>query len=639
MSKASQRLPGERRASLASRLGVRRQALAAVLASTLGLLLVVCSPAAAVGTRATAAAIKCTTPVAVGQPSTCTATVSDIGLPTRLVPTGMVSFASEPVGTFSSGECKLEPVPLQESETASCSVKYTPTQVGSEPHKITAKYPGDAEHEAATSPAASVTVTKRQTSASVECVSPVVVGQPSTCIATVSDIGPGTRLVPKGKVGFASVPVGTFSPVECELVPVSGKESETASCSVKYTPTQVGSEPHKITAKYLGDVEHEAATSTAASVTVTKRQTSTSVKCASPVAVGQPSECTATVSDTSPPTRSAPTGSVSFASGAAGGFSQGTCKLVPVPLKETEASCSVLYTPSEVGSGKHTVTAKYPGDETHEASSESGTLVVRARASSASVSCGAAVVLGQAATCVATVKDTSAAGATAPTGMVSFSSDTGGGSFGLSASCALVALATPGEAGCLVQYTPGQVASGTHTITAEYGGDAQHAGASGKGTLSVGAVTKPPPPAGGSSPPPPAPSAPKCRLVAKERWLVTRRAKHRASKVRLPVLSVSYSCDQSAAISIEAKVAIAAGGRGSKRTKAKKIGFTPASSQSVAGQTPPAVVVALGSAVSKALGAHLHARATIKFTVRNANGVGVATIKLTLVPLSKTTHA
>jgi len=610
---------------------MRRSALAAVLAATVGCVLLFCSTAAAEGTRATAVSVECASPVAVGQPSKCTATVSDIGPPTRSVPTGMVSFSSEPAGSFSATECELKPV---SGEAASCSVEYTPTQVGIEPHKITAKYPGDLTHEKSTSAPFLVTVTKRLTSVSVECASPVAVGQPSKCTATVSDTSPPTRSTPTGVVSFSSEPAGSFSATECELKPVSG---EAASCSVEYTPTQVGSGEHKITAKYLGDETHEKLTSEPVSVTVTRRLTSISVVCASPVAAAQPSKCTATVSDISPPARSVPTGNVSFGSEPVGGFSAGgECKLKAVVGKELEASsCTVEYTPALVGPGPHKITAKYPGDEAHAPIAGEGAVVVTTRSTSVSVSCGSAVVVGQSATCVATVKDTAAGSATAPTGTVSFSSNTGGGSFGLSASCALVALASPGEAGCLVQYTPGQVGSGTHTITAEYGGDPLHAKASGAGALTVGVATKPAPPAGGGPPPPvPTPSVPKCRLVVAERWVTKRTGKRHATKTQLPVLSVSYSCDQTAAVRIEGGVTIAASGSGRKKTKAKRIPFAPATSQAVAGQTAPAVVVALGSSVSKALSAHLHALATISFRVTDANGVGVATLKLTLVPLS-----
>jgi hypothetical protein len=478
----------------------------------------------------------------------------------------------------------------------------------------------------------------RPTSVTLKCVSPVAVDQASRCEGTVTDTGPPGTSAPTGVVTFASEAIGSFSPAKCTLVPLAGKETEAASCSVEYTPAKVGSGEHVIAAKYPGDEVHEKAESSPDSVSVTKRLTSASVECASPVVVGQSSRCVMTIVDTSPATSSAPTGSVVVGSTPAGSFSSAECELTPVPGKETEAAhCAVEYTPTQVGSGEQKISADYVGDEKHGETTAFGILAVGVRATLVSVSCGSAVVVGQAASCVVTARDNSPGTATPPTGVVSFSSDTAGGSFGLSASCALVALSSPGEAGCLVQYTPGQVGSGTQTITAEYGGDPLHAAAGAKGALAVGLAQ----PAGSGTPPPPpppAPAAPKCRLRTLERWVTTHTGPHHARKTRAPVLSVSYSCDQPAVVTIDATVAIAANGRGSKKTKARTISLAPATSQAVAGQSPPAVVVPLGPAVAKALAAHIHALATIDFKVRNANGNGEAMLRLKLLPLSKAAH-
>ena len=73
--------------------------------------------------------------VAVGRPSTCTATVTG-----AIHPTGTVSFASNSSGTFSAPPCTLAPIG---GNQARCSVTYTPTSVGSGAHKIYANYSGD----------------------------------------------------------------------------------------------------------------------------------------------------------------------------------------------------------------------------------------------------------------------------------------------------------------------------------------------------------------------------------------------------------------------------------------------------------------------------------------------------------------
>ena len=86
------------------------------------------------------------------------------------------------------------------------------------------------------------------------------------------------------------------------------------------------------------------------------------------------------------------------------------------------------------------------------------------------VSCSPGTVAFDATTsCTATVTDTAAV-PSAPSGSVSFVSDTAGGTFSSQATCTLAPSGTTGQASCLVSYTPGQIGSGTHTITASYAG-------------------------------------------------------------------------------------------------------------------------------------------------------------------------
>ena len=102
---------------------------------------------------------------------------------------------------------------------------------------------------------------------------------------------------------------------------------------------------------------------------------------------------------------------------------------------------------------------------------------------STSVSCSpSSVTAGQSTSCTSSVSDTS--GGNAPSGAVTFSSD-GPGSFGSGNSCALTATATPGVASCSVTYTPASAGSGSHTITAQYGGDSSHGPSSASTPLSV----------------------------------------------------------------------------------------------------------------------------------------------------------
>jgi hypothetical protein len=100
--------------------------------------------------------------------------------------------------------------------------------------------------------------------------------------------------------------------------------------------------------------------------TVAKRATSTAVSCTpSLVTTGQATDCTATVTDTSPfGTPVTPTGMVRFSSSGTGTFGNRSCTLAPVSA--SSAQCSESYIPSATGT--QTITAKYHGDTDHKSS-------------------------------------------------------------------------------------------------------------------------------------------------------------------------------------------------------------------------------------------------------------------------------
>jgi hypothetical protein len=202
------------------------------------------------------------------------------------------------------------------------------------------------------------------------------VGTGSTsCTATVTDTG-STPTTPTGNVGFATGGSGSFSGGgACTLSSVS---PGVASCQLSYTPTAVGTGSHQITGSYAGDTAHEPSQGSA-QVGVLARPTTTSVAC-SPVSVtfgAGSSTCTATVTDTAGnPT--APTLNIGFATNGVGAFSSSSCTLNG---SGNQASCSVVYTPSAVGTGSHQITGSYSGDPTHQASQGSTLLGVTAPAS------------------------------------------------------------------------------------------------------------------------------------------------------------------------------------------------------------------------------------------------------------------
>jgi hypothetical protein len=371
------------------------------------------------------------------------------------------------------------------------------------------------------------------------------------------------------------------------------------------------------------------------------RGTTVSVSCGSGVVVSQPATCTATVTDTAEGAPSTPTGTVSFGSDSEGTFSPSTaCEL----LAETEqaGSCSVKYEPTKIGSGMQNITAAYGGDLEHAESSESGALAVGRRGTTVSVSCGSGVVVPQSAACAATVTDSAAGTPSTPTGTVSFVSDATGASFGLSGTCTLTPLVSGTESGCSLEYTPGEVASGKHTITATYVGDAVHAAGSASAMLAVSAPLIPTPPGGITTTPVPgqavSPPPPTCRVRARERWRVMRGANRRARRLEVPVILVTYTCDQNATVRIGGVVTIAPTRHGRKMTKVQTINLTLVSSSAVLGKAAPDVVVALPASAAKALRNGVRTAVTVTFRVLNANGVGVGTIRFPRFPPAPASH-
>jgi hypothetical protein len=98
----------------------------------------------------TTTSVKCEPqPVVAGNPTTCTATVTDISTSGATTPTGKVGFKTSGPGSFSpEASCKLR---AASSSSATCSVTYKPGSTPAEPVRtdtITAEYGGDTTHEA-----------------------------------------------------------------------------------------------------------------------------------------------------------------------------------------------------------------------------------------------------------------------------------------------------------------------------------------------------------------------------------------------------------------------------------------------------------------------------------------------------------
>lgn len=199
----------------------------------------------------------------------------------------------------------------------------------------------------------------------------VPVMAPTTCTATVTDTSVGAQTAPTGTVAF-SAGTGAFSGSPCTLAAATANSS---SCQATYTPAVLGKTT--VTATYAGGSHGDSAGTF--DVTAAKRATAVSVGCSpASVTAGGTSTCTATVSDTDPGTKSAPTGTVTFGDTAAGAtFTPSSCTLAQVGTGTT-AACSSTYAPSAASVGTDTVSAAYSGDASHAASS--GTMAVTVNA-------------------------------------------------------------------------------------------------------------------------------------------------------------------------------------------------------------------------------------------------------------------
>ena len=303
--------------------------------------------------------------VGVGQPTTCTATVTDLGIGAA-TPAGTVGFGTDSSGTFGNANCTLA---SSVAGTGSCQVTYTPTAAGSGTHTITATYSGDDEHAGGTDQT-TVAIHHVTTTAAVSCSpSPVTVGDTANCTATItaSDASAGP---PTGSVSFTTNGPGKFSTTGCTLPAGSGT---TAACTFTYAPSAIGPGTHQLTAGYSGDGAH-AASQGSDPLGVAEDSTNTAVAC-SPlsVAVGKTTRCTATVTDARG-VGLTPTGRVTGKSTGAGTFS--TCALAASGV--TGARCTFTYRPANAGAPSPHLTVTYPGDDNHFASSAHALLKVPA---------------------------------------------------------------------------------------------------------------------------------------------------------------------------------------------------------------------------------------------------------------------
>lgn len=382
-------------------------------------------------------------PALPGQMVTFTAKVSAVS-PAAGTPTGTV--------TFSDGATTLGTVALAGSGQATFST--SSLTLGDHPIKVA--YSGDSNFNASTSAPLNQTVRKSSTTTLISSPNPSVFGQTVTLTATVTPTAPATG-TPTGTVTFsdAGMPLGTAA--------LDG--SGVAALSTGAIPAGNRS----LTAIYNGDATFSAATSAPRVQTVNQASTTTSLTSSpNPSVFGQAVTFTVAVAAVAPG-GGTPTGAVAFSADA---IALGTAAL--------DASGTASVSVTTLPAGNHSVTAAYIADANFSASTSAPWIqaVSQASTTTAVTSSLNPSTAGQAVTLTATVMAVKP-GAGTPTGTVQFVID--GANSGDP-----VALGGDASAGISVD----SLAVGTHTVVANYRGDANFAAANGE--LPGGQVVNPP---------------------------------------------------------------------------------------------------------------------------------------------------
>jgi len=331
--------------------------------------------------------------------------------------TATVAGGATPTGniTFNDGATPLATVALAAGQATFSTSALAPSS-----HPITVVYAGDATHAASTSPAVIQVVNGAPTTTTqVSSVNPTVFGQSVTFTATVAG---GTT--PTGNVTFndGATPLST-------VALVAGQAS--------FTTTSLTVGTHAITTAYAGDATHNPSTSAAVNQVVNKATTTTAVAFSvNPATFGQTVTLTATINP------SAATGTVTFTDGA---LTLGT---------GTVTAGVATFSASALAVGTHPIAASYGGDGNFNASASAAqTLTVNQTATTTVLAATTTAAFGSPVTFHATVTPAAA------TGTVTFKD--GATTLGTGA-------VTAGAA----SFTTSTLATGPHSITASYGGDA-----------------------------------------------------------------------------------------------------------------------------------------------------------------------
>ena len=370
----------------------------------------------------TTAVVSGTNPSVFGQSVTFTATVAAVA-PGAGTLTGTVTFKDGAItlgtGTLSGG-----------------TATYSTSALSVASHSITAVYGGDGNFTTSTSSTLTQTVNAAGTTTSLASnANPSVFGQSVTLTATVTpSAATGTVTF---KDGATTLGTGTLS---------GGNATFSTSAL-----TVAG---HSLTAVYGGDASYGTSTSSTLTQTVNQASTTTAVVSGTnPSVFGQSVTFTATVAAAAPGA-GAPGGTVTFKDGAS---TLGTGTL---------SSGTATYSTSALSVAGHSITAVYGGDGNFTTSTSSSLTqtVNAASTTTAVVSSLNPSNYGQSVTFTATVS-AMAPGAGAPSGTVTFKDG-------------VTVLGSVALAGGTADLAVSSLGPGSHSISAEYGGDGDFAGSS-----------------------------------------------------------------------------------------------------------------------------------------------------------------
>jgi hypothetical protein len=390
-------------------------------------------------------------PTNVGDPVTFTATVTATS-PGSGTPTGTVTFFDGACGTTQIGSTQTLP-----------ANQVTTSALAAGSHTITACYSGDGNfnsNSGSTSHSVSLlaTVTELISSAN-----PSVTGQPVTFTATVKHNG--SAIGANGTVEFRRAGTGCSNGIVFATVSLDASGQATTP-SQSYNAVDLG---FTIVACYSGTATYASSFKVINHFVEKANTSATATDSDDPSVFGQSITLGTTVTAVSPGTGT-PTGNVKFWK-----LTSGDCDApVGTQLGVTQTlsaggTASVSYAEFSVGS--HTITVCYAGDDNYKKTSQATTHQVNKAQTTLALSTNTATTFGSQATFTANITVNSPGGGT-PSGTVLFKDGgtcnadgtiTGGTTLGAGSSVTI----SSGQA----VFNTNNLAAGSHTIVACYGGD------------------------------------------------------------------------------------------------------------------------------------------------------------------------